>query len=64
MALTHADPGTAIALRATAPVAGGPKAQALFKSEDLEVVRLAMAAGDVLQIPCAAWVQSLRTSRR
>lgn len=48
MALTHADPGTAIALRATAPMAGGPRAQALFKSEDLEVVRLALAAGDVL----------------
>lgn len=48
MALTHANPGTVIALRAADPVAGEPKAQALFKSQDLEVMRLALAAGDAL----------------
>lgn len=47
MALTHAAPGTAVALR-TAYVPGEPKAQALFKSRDLEVVRLALAAGEAL----------------
>jgi quercetin dioxygenase-like cupin family protein len=48
MALTHARPGEAIALRAADPVAGEPKAQALFKSADLEVIRMALAAGEAL----------------
>ncbi|HMO45326.1 MAG TPA: hypothetical protein PKB14_04775 [Rubrivivax sp.] len=48
MALTHAGPGTAIALRGGALVPGEPKSQALFKSQDLEVLRLALAAGDAL----------------
>lgn len=47
MALTHAAPGSAIALR-MALLPGEPKAQALFKARDLEVVRLALAAGDAL----------------
>jgi quercetin dioxygenase-like cupin family protein len=48
MALTHAKPGAVIALRAAGAVAGEPKAQALFKGVDLEVMRLALAAGETL----------------
>ncbi|MFO1214619.1 MAG: hypothetical protein U1E72_08505 [Burkholderiaceae bacterium] len=63
MALTHAAPGEAIALFPAEPAAGQRRSQAVFKSTDLEVIRLTLAAGDALpphRVPGEITVQCLR----
>ncbi len=45
MAISHATPGQAIDIRPTAADPDGERTVALFKSRDLEVMRLVLAAG-------------------
>jgi quercetin dioxygenase-like cupin family protein len=50
MALPHADPGCPIDLHAPADTPAASRSQALFKSRDLEVIRLVLARGDGLPL--------------
>ena len=46
MAIPHAQPGDVINVRPMGPALAGASSHALFKSADLEVMRLVLAAGD------------------
>ena len=46
MAIPHAQPGDVINVRPMGPALAGTSSHALFKSADLEVMRLVLAAGD------------------
>lgn len=49
MAISHAAPGQAIDILPAADTADGARTVALFKSRDLEVMRLVLPAGRALQ---------------
>lgn len=46
MAIPHASPGDVIDVRPLGPEFAGARSHALFKSEDLELIRLVMPAGE------------------
>ena len=46
MAIPHASPGDVIDVRPLGPALAGARSHALFKSEDLEVIRLVLPAGE------------------
>lgn len=48
MALPHAQPGQAVDLQPLGPRLASEKTHALFKSQDLEVMRLVLMAGQAL----------------
>jgi len=48
MALPHAVPGQVIGVAPLGPLLKGSRTHALFKSRDLEVMRLVLGAGDAL----------------
>lgn len=48
MALPHASPGQAVDLQPLGAALAGTKTHALFKSQDLEVLRLVLTAGQSL----------------
>lgn len=50
MALPHASPGQAVDLLPLGAAMAGTKTHALFKSQDLEVLRLVLAAGRSLPV--------------
>lgn len=62
MALPHAQPGQAVDLRPLGPQLAETRTHALFKSQDLEVMRLVLRAGQSLpvhQVPGEITVQCL-----
>jgi quercetin dioxygenase-like cupin family protein len=62
MALPHAQPGQAVDLRPLGPRLAETRTHALFKSQDLEVMRLVLRAGQSLpvhQVPGEITVQCL-----
>lgn len=48
MAIPHAEPGDVIDVRPLGPALAGARSHALFKSNDLEVIRLVLKAGQGL----------------
>ena len=46
MAIPHASPGDVIDVRPLGPALAGARSHALFKSDDLEVIRLVLPAGE------------------
>ena len=46
MAIPHASPGDVIDVRPLGPSLAGARSHALFKSDDLEVIRLVLKAGE------------------
>jgi len=46
MAIPHASPGDVIDVRPLGPALAGGRSHALFKSSDLEVIRLVLPAGE------------------
>jgi quercetin dioxygenase-like cupin family protein len=48
MAIPHASPGDVIDVRPLGPALAGARSHALFKSADLEVIRLVLPAGEGL----------------
>ena len=46
MAIPHASPGDVIDVRPLGPALAGARSHALFKSSDLEVIRLVLPAGE------------------
>jgi quercetin dioxygenase-like cupin family protein len=48
MAIAHASPGDVIDVRPLGPKLAGARSHALFKSSDLEVIRLVLPAGEGL----------------
>lgn len=62
MALPHAQPGQAVDLRPLGPRLAETRTHALFKAQDLEVMRLVLRAGQSLpvhQVPGEITVQCL-----
>lgn len=63
MARPHAQPGDVVGVGPASGAEGGPRAAAIFKSRDLEVIRLELKAGEALpphKVPGEITVQCLR----